>query len=81
VGAGAGDGGRRDLAREIAKRLGINRRTVGRLSDASEPPAYERAPAGSMLDPLAPVIRRLIDEWPQSKAPTAYRVGSIRTVS
>ena len=55
--------------REIARRLGIDRRTAGRLVEASEPPRYERPPAGSMLDPLEPVIRRLIDEWPQIRAP------------
>jgi transposase len=55
--------------REIAARLGINRRTVKRLVEAGEPPRYERKPAGSMLDPLESVIRRLMDEWPQIKAP------------
>jgi len=55
--------------REIARRLGINRRTVRRLVEAAEPPRYERSPAGSMLDPLEPVIRRLIEEWPGIKAP------------
>ncbi len=55
--------------REIAARLGINRRTVGRLAAAAAPPRYERAAAGSMLDPLALVIGLLIDEWPQIKAP------------
>jgi len=55
--------------REIAARLGINRRTVNRLLAASEPPRYLRAPAGSMLDPLEPVIRKLIAEWPDIKAP------------
>lgn len=49
--------------------MGITRRTVKRLLEADEPPRYERKPAGSMLDPLEPVIRRLIDEWPQIKAP------------
>ncbi len=55
--------------REIAARLGINRRTVGRLARAEEPPRYERGSVGSMLDPLEPVIARLIEEWPQIKAP------------
>ena len=55
--------------REIARRLGINRRTVKRLAEANEPPRYERARKGSMLDPLEPVIRRLIEEWPDIKAP------------
>ena len=55
--------------REIAARLGINRRTVRRLLEADEPPRYERAPAGSMLDPLEPVIRELMEDWPDIKAP------------
>jgi transposase len=55
--------------REIAARLGINRRTVKRLVEADQPPRYERAAAGSMLDPLEPVIRGLMQEWPDIKAP------------
>jgi DNA invertase Pin-like site-specific DNA recombinase len=43
--------------REIARRLGINRRTVKRMVDSSESPSYSRAPAGSMLDRLEPVLR------------------------
>ena len=54
---------------QIAARLGINRRTVKRLVEADEPPRYERAPAGSMLDPLEPVIRRLLEEGPEIRAP------------
>jgi transposase len=38
--------------REIAARLGINRRKVRRLVAADEPPRYRRSPQGSMLDPL-----------------------------
>jgi hypothetical protein len=53
--------------REVARRLGINRRTVKRLAEADEPPRYERAPTGSMLDPLEPVIRRLIEECRRSR--------------
>lgn len=59
---------------EIARRLGINRRTVRRLVAADEAPRYERGRAGSMLDPLEPVIRRLIDEWPQIKAPRVTEI-------
>jgi transposase len=55
--------------REIAARLGINRRTVRRLREADAPPRYERAPVGSMLDPLVPVIRRLMNECPDIRAP------------
>jgi transposase len=60
--------------REIARRLGINRRTVKRLVEADEPPRYERAPAGSMLDPLEPVIRELLNDWPEIKAPRVTEV-------
>jgi predicted transcriptional regulator len=48
--------------REIARRLGIKRQTVRRLVEASEPSRYERALAGSMLNPLEPVIRGLLKE-------------------
>ena len=57
--------------REIARRLGINRRTAARLALSKEPPRYRRAPAGSKLDPFEPVLRRLLTEWPQIKAPRA----------
>ena len=32
--------------REIARRLGINRRTVARLARSEEPPRYRRAASG-----------------------------------
>jgi len=57
--------------REIARRLGMNRRTVARLARSVEPPRYRRALAGSKLDPFEPVLRRLLAEWPQIKAPRA----------
>jgi transposase len=57
--------------REIARRLGMNRRTVARLARRVEPPRYRRAAAGSKLDPFVPVLRRLLEEWPQIKAPRA----------
>jgi transposase len=55
--------------REIAQRLGLNRRTVARLAVAEAPPRYSRPSTGSMLDPLEPVIRRLLLEWPEIRAP------------
>ncbi|HEV2753980.1 MAG TPA: IS21 family transposase [Solirubrobacteraceae bacterium] len=55
--------------REIAARLGINRRTVKRLAEANEPPRYARASSGSMLDGLEVVISGLLEEWPGIKAP------------
>ena len=57
--------------REIARRLAINRRTVARLLASAEPPRYRRARRGSRLDPLEPVLQRLLEEWPQIKAPRA----------
>jgi len=74
--------------REIAERLGINRRTVARLARSDEPPRYRRAAIGSQLDPLEPVLRRLLEEWPQIKAPRLTEIlreeygytGSIRLV-
>jgi transposase len=50
--------------REIAFRLGINRRTVARLIAADEPPRYRRAPQGSMLDPLEPLMRTVLRDRP-----------------
>ena len=74
--------------REIASRLGINRRTVARLLASDEPPRYQRAPTGSQLDALEPVLRRLLEEWPQIKAPRLTEIlraeygymGSLRLV-
>lgn len=60
--------------REIARRLGISRNTVDKLVKASEPPKYSRAAAGSMLDRLQPVLRRLLEEWPDIKAPRVTEV-------
>jgi transposase len=60
--------------REIAGRLGINRRTVKRMLISDGPPRYERAATGSMLDPLEPVLRRLLAEWPQIKAPRVTEI-------
>jgi transposase len=60
--------------REIARRLGVNRRTVARLWAAVEPPRYRREPTGSQLDRFDGVLRELLCEWPQIKAPRACEV-------
>jgi transposase len=60
--------------REIARRLGINRRTVARLARSEEPPRYRRPASGSQLDRLEPVLRRLLEEWPQIKAPRVAEI-------
>ncbi len=59
---------------EIARRLGINWRTAARLVAASEPPSYSRAPAGSMLDPLEPVLRKLIKDHEDIRAPRVAEI-------
>lgn len=60
--------------REIARRLGINRRTVMRLAAASEPPRYQREGSGSMLDAFDGVLRGVLEEWPQVHAPRATEI-------
>ena len=55
--------------REIARRLGINRRPVIRLAASERPPQYRRAAVGSQLGSLEPVLRKLVEQWPQIKAP------------
>src|SRR6478672_11605065 len=55
---------------------------------SDEPPRYRRAGAGSQLDPFEPVLRRLLEEWPQIKAPRLTEIlrgdygytGSVRLV-
>jgi transposase len=74
--------------REIACRLGMNRRTVARLLAGEEPPRYRRTAVGSQLDRFEPVLRRLLEEWPQIKAPRLTEIlrcdygytGSLRLV-
>jgi transcriptional regulator with XRE-family HTH domain len=60
--------------REIARRPGVSRSTVRRLVEAEEPPRYARAPAGSMLDLVEPVLRRLPADWSEIRAPRVTEV-------
>jgi transposase len=60
--------------REIASRLGMNRRTVRRLVEAAEPPRYRREATGSILDPFDAVLRELIGEVEDIKAPRATEI-------
>jgi transposase len=74
VGAGADVGGGGSSHREIARQLGINRRTVIWLARSDELPQYRRERTGSLLDPLEPVLRELVQQWPQTKAPRATEI-------
>jgi transposase len=59
---------------EIARRLGVNWRTAARLGAAVEPPSYSRAPTGSMLDPLEAVLRDLVANFEDIKAPRVTEI-------
>jgi transposase len=67
----AGDG---ISQREIASRLGINRRTVRRLIESAEPPQYRREATGSMLDRFDAVIGKLVEDHDDIKAPRVTEV-------
>jgi transposase len=52
----------------IAEKFGMSRNTVAALIAKSEPPRYERTPAGSMLDPFGDAIAAMLDEDPRAPA-------------
>lgn len=78
--------------KEIARRLGLARNTVRAAVRSSEPPRYERAPAGSVVDGYEPAIRSLLMDaprmssteiasrinWPYSMSPLKRRLTQIR---
>jgi hypothetical protein len=47
---------------------------VRRLLASEEPPRYRRAPQGSKVDPFEPVMRRVLEEWPEINAPRMTEV-------
>ncbi|WP_112248793.1 IS21 family transposase [Kribbella monticola] len=51
--------------RAIARRLGISKNTVKKALGSHEPPKYERASKGSIVDAVEPQIRALLAEFPQ----------------
>jgi transposase len=60
----------------IVRRLGIARNTVREALRSSEPPRYERAGRGSLVDGFEPRIRELLGEFPEMAATViAERVG------
>jgi transposase len=48
--------------KELARRTGLSRNTVRAALRSPAPPSYERAAAGSKLDPFKPEIHRLLGE-------------------
>jgi len=54
--------------RDIARQLGIDRKTVRRLLAQDTPPEYHRAKPGSSVDPFVPAIRALLIDNPTLKA-------------
>ena len=48
--------------KELVRRTGLSRNTIRAALRSGSPPSYERAPAGSKLDPFKPEIHRLLRE-------------------
>jgi len=60
----------------IARVLGISRNTVKRALASEEPPRYQRPRRGSIVDPVEPRIRELLNAWPRMPATViAERIG------
>jgi transposase len=60
----------------IARRLGLARNTVRAALAADEPPKYERAAGGSLVDGFEPRIRSLLAQFPDMPATViAERLG------
>lgn len=51
--------------KELARRTGLSRNTVRAALRSAKPPSYERAPAGSKLDPFKEEIHRLLRADPR----------------
>ncbi|WP_310279078.1 IS21 family transposase [Haloactinomyces albus] len=51
--------------RAIARRLGVSKNTVKKALGSHEPPRYERAGRGSVVDVVEPQIRALLAEFPE----------------
>ena len=50
--------------KKLARRTGLSRNTIRRALRSDEPPAYRRAPAGSILDSFKDEIHRLLKDDP-----------------
>jgi transposase len=66
----------------IARRLKLARNTVRDALRSDEPPRYERAPSGSVVDAFEPEIRALLAEFPTMAATViAERIGWERGIT
>ncbi len=69
----------RMLIKQVARVMGCSKNTVKRALTADGPPRYERAPRGSIVDPVEPRIRELLQVWPTMPATViAERIGWTR---
>jgi transposase len=65
--------------KQIARVMGCSKNTVKRALAADGPPTYQRAPQGSIVDPVEPRIRELLQAWPTMPATViAERIGWAR---
>jgi IS30 family transposase len=63
----------------IARQLGVARNTVRAAVRSSQPPSYERVPAGSAVEAVEGEIRRLLAKTPDMPATViAERIGWTR---
>jgi transposase len=66
----------------IARRLGLSRNTVRGAVRSVQPPRYQRAAKGSIVDSVEPQIRALLKEFPEMPATViAERIGWTRSLT
>jgi transposase len=62
--------------KQVARVMGVSKNTVKRALAAEGPPRYARTPRGSIVDPVEPRIRELLQAWPTMPATViAERIG------
>ena len=60
----------------IARTMGCSKNTVKKALSAAGPPSYSRAPSGSVVDAVEPLIREYLQGWPSMPATViAERIG------
>jgi transposase len=66
----------------IARQMGISKNTVRRALTSHEPPRYQRAGRGSIVDAVEPQIRELLASWPRMPTTViAERIGWDRSIT